>query len=130
MKHQGHIYLEVDRAIALSDSAADPEWRRQFMIAVYATARTELAFTVDTVWQTFRALGFRGQTANRMAAGGAMRQGARAGWMRRSDVREHVPNRSNHNYDGIAIWNSLVYDPSLSLRDFETGGQKELELGT
>lgn len=126
MQQIGQVYVEVSRAIEMADSAADPAWRRDFLTAIYATARTRPYFNISDVWRSFRALGFTSQTSNRMAAGAAMRQAAKTGWMRRSNVRAHIPNSANHNYNGLTVWNSNIYDADMTLERFRQAGQMEL----
>jgi len=111
MLNQDELRKKIEGVIEQSRTNADPDWYREFLLSIYVAATFCQHITIDNVWDAFRVRGSELTTQNKMAAGAAMRNAARLGWIER--IAGGVPANflaSNHNAAGTTYWKSLVYE--------------------
>lgn len=100
--------VEIDaRDQAMHDAlnAADPEWVRVAVGALYDCARKNPTFTVDDVWP-FIPQGV--ETAENRSMGGIMMKGRSVGWMETTD--RYTPSvRSGCHRHPRVVWKSKIH---------------------
>lgn len=96
----------TDRAVALADLGADPDWRERALDVLEACALTMATFTTDALWA--RLDGDGPTTRDRRALGPVIREAVDRGWITATGSYERTERTVAHR-NPKRVWRSRLY---------------------